>query len=700
MPSPARLDVQPRWVTALDLLVEVLLLGFAVFTAVHLVGAEAGWTVRTTGVLWLFLAAPSMAAFAWWGWRSSVPPSSATGPEPGDEPLRTALLHRWPGGTAFALLAALAAVMCAVSGSPGFTVFWALALLLALVSVVTWTRSADGAPGPADVTPRDRSPVPWAHVVALLVAVGLGVFVLYVLNPSRDDVYYLNRAAWVAEHGTFPSRDTMFGPQTFPATYGAGLPIAALEEAYGTLARLVGVRAAGVAYLVANPLFAFLSVWSLWRLVRAWAPRRGVLALVVAVAVPLFTGSGLLGEFAYAREWQGKVVVILLVMPLAWVHLTRLARGLPDAPSTAPSTAGSTAWSVAVLGVLGAAWCGLTVTAPIFAGLLAGVGILGAALLPGVRRPLGLGALALLAAPLLTGLATVLASKGPVAEENYVSQPSLVWSKVLGDDLPVVALLGFALLVGPLLVRDRVGRLLASLAGLVTLAVLLPGVVDLLEAATGTGPIAVRMLFTAPWPVLVGLLATADVPASLRTRAPAATLGVVAGVVALALLVSTGTAVWSRGAKAFLESAPTWKVKSSDRTRVEAVLAEHPGLGPVLLPASVSRALAVTTTRTYSVVPRDYYIQFVQEPRAQHRARYVFRRFMDPTIKDPVPPVLARAMQTLDVTLACVPGRAGRQQAELRTIGLTGERRLAGMVCFDGPGTGALTPPAGRAPAR
>ena len=102
----------------------------------------------------------------------------------------------------------------------------------------------------------------------------------------------------VAEHGTFPSRDTMFGPQTFPATYGAGLPVAALEEAYGSLARLFGVPAAGLAYLVANPLFAGLSVWSAWRLLRAWAPRRALLGLVVAVAVPLFAGSGLLGEFA------------------------------------------------------------------------------------------------------------------------------------------------------------------------------------------------------------------------------------------------------------------------------------------------------------------------------------------------------------------------------------------------------------------
>ncbi|GAA1920804.1 hypothetical protein GCM10009815_14350 [Nocardioides marmoribigeumensis] len=688
--------------TVLDLLVEVLLVGFAVFTVVHLLGAELGWTVRTTGVLWLFLGAPAMAGFAWWGTRTAAAvPSPAPSPAPatatGDGDGRSVGLLV---GTGFALLSALVGVMCAVSGAPGFTVFWALGLLLALVSVVAWSRGSGlarrPAPPPAPSALRTAgATASWAHVVALVLAVGLGVFVLFVLNPSRDDVYYVNRATWVAQHGTFPSRDTMFGPQTFPATYGAGLPVAALEEAYGSLARLFGIPAAGFVYLVANPVLAGLSVWSAWRLVRAWAPRRALLALVVAVAVPLFSGTGLVGDFGYAREWQGKVVVILLVMPLVWVHLTRLARGAPAA------------WSVAVLGVLGAAWCGLTVTAPIFGGVLAGVGLLGALLLPGVRRPLGLGALALLAAPLLTGVATVLTSKGPVAEENYVSEPALVWGRVLGTDLPVVALLGFALLVGPLLVRSREGRLLAALAGVVSLAMLVPGLFDVLEALTSTGPIALRLLFTAPWPVLVGLLVTVALPPGLARRGTTHLPGVVAAVVVLGLLVGTGTAVWSSGAEAVLASSPTWKVKVEARRHVEALLATDPGPGPVLLPAAEGRVLAIMSTRTFSVVPRDYYIQFVQEPQEQHRARYAFRRFVVPSVKDPVPPVLARALETLDVTLACVPEGARRQQAELRTIGLPDERRVGGMVCFDGPGTGTLpqvtppvTPPAGRAPAR
>ena len=684
MPSSpsARTTTQPRWVAGVDLLGEVLLAGFAVYTVVHLVAAEAGWSVRTAGVLWLFLGLPTMAGLAWWGHRSSTDAPAALTP------------GRTPRGqtTGFVALAALAALGCARLTGHAFLLPWALALVLAGVSVVTWWRSPGSAhpPRPTQEAPApvdDDRPAPWAHLAVLLLAVGLGVFVLFVLNPSRDDVYYVNRATWVAEHGTFPDRDTMFGPQTFPGTYGTGLPVAALEEAYGSLARLFGVPAASLAYLVANPVFVSLSVWSTWRLVRSWAARRHLAALVVAVAVPLLTGTGLLGEFGFAREWQGKVVVILLVMPLVWVHLTRLARGAPPA------------WSAVVLGILGVAWCGLTITAPIFAGLLAGIGILGAVLLPDVRRPLGLGALALLAGPLLTGMATVLTSKGPVAEENFISEPSLAWVKVLGDDRVPVVLLGLALLVGPLLVADRAGRLVAALASAVTLAVLAPGVFDLLDAATGSGPIAVRMLFTAPFPVLVGLLVTAPLVASpaarLSSRSTALLPGLVAGGLVVALLAATGTSVWSRGSRASLVSSPTWKITAEDRARAEAVVAEDPGPGPVLLPPAESRALAVTTTRVFAVVPRDFYLQFLHEPRAQREARYALRRFIDPTRRDPRPPALAVALQTLDVSLVCVPGRARGQQDELRRIGLSGRHRLAGMVCFDG-----VTPPAGRAPAR
>ncbi len=685
----------PRWVRALDLAVEVLLAAFAVFAVVHLLGAESGWGARTTGVLWLFLAAPATAALAWWGWRSP-----ATGPPPpGSAEVRPGSPS--PGTRAARVVVFVAPAVVAAVGltrAETFTASWVLAVLLALGSVVVWSRQARP---PNAARPPDGAP-PAAHLphlVALALAVGVAVLMLFVLNPSRDDVYYLNRAVWVAEHGTFPSRDTMFGPLTYPATYGAGLPVAALEEAYGSLARLLGVPAAGLAYLAANPLLAGLSVWTTWRLVRTWASRRALPALLVAVAVPLLAGTGLLGEFGYAREWQGKVVVILLVMPLAWVHLTRLARG-----------SGPAAWSVTMLGVLGVAWCGLTITAPIFAGLLAGVGLLAALLLPGRRRPLGLGALALLAAPLLTGVATVLSSSGPVAEENYVSEPALVWAKVLGDDRAVVALLGLALLVGPLLARTREARLLAALAAVVTLAVMLPGVFALLDALTGSGPVAVRMLFTAPWPVLAGLLVTVPGPAALAARvpargsAPAAVAPVLLPTVVLGLVLgllgATGTPVWSPEAGASLSSSPTWKVKADDRHAVAAVLAEDPGPGPVLLPPGESRALAVTTTRTFAVVPRDFYVQFVDEPQDEREARFAFRRFMDPTRKDPTRRMLAQSLETLDVTLACVPGRARKQQRTLRAVGLTGRRDVAGLVCFDGPGTGSLTPRAGRAPAR
>lgn len=702
----------PAWVAALDLALELVLVAFAVYSVVHLAGAELGWSVRTTGLAWLMAAAPVVVAGGWWGWRVfrtvlPDPPDPSPDPSPDSPPLaggrRGRVLQVLTGPRAAPVLLAGAVLAAAgmALGGVAFTVGWLVGTLVAALGVVVVAARfhagpTEPAPPPPDawVPPRvpERLRPHLPHLLAALLAVAVGVFVLFVLNQSRDDVFYVNRAAWVAERGTFPERDTMFGPLTYPTTYGAGLPIAALEEAYGTVARLLGLRAATVAYLLLNPLAAAAAVWATWRLVRAWAPRRHLLVLLVAVALPLTTGAALIGEFGYVRLWQGKVVVLLVVLPIVWVHLTRLLRHAP-----APW------WSVTMLLALGVAWSGLTVTSPIFGVVVMGLGLVAALLLPWGRLPAVAGAVALGLAPLAVGVATVLTSDGPVAEEAFVSDPEKAWLKVFGDDRLLLAVVALALLVGPHLARGVSARLLAALTGLLTFVMLVPGVFSLLDTVTGAGPIAVRLLLLAPVPVLVGLLAAAPLPDAVRSRGPRTsrwTAVLPAGVV-LAVLAVSGTPVWSAGARASLEPQPTWKVKPWQKASVEALLAEFTGPGPVVLPPQESRVLAITTTRLVSVVPRDYYVQFLEEPKAQRNARFALRRLMDPGMRDPRPEMLLRSLDALDVTLVCSTDDDARQIALLREVGLAGERPIGDMVCFDGPGTvPVVTPPAGRAPAR
>ena len=144
------------------------------------------------------------------------------------------------------------------------------------------------------VRPNRRTPPSPAgareHASALLMSAALAAFMLFVRNPSADDVYYVNRSAWVAERGSFPLQDTMFGPEKHPTPYGSGLPVTSIEELLGALAHLLGVEGASVVYLVAMPVFVLMSGWVTWRLVESWAARSRLLVLALALRPPAVRG--------------------------------------------------------------------------------------------------------------------------------------------------------------------------------------------------------------------------------------------------------------------------------------------------------------------------------------------------------------------------------------------------------------------------
>ena len=292
-----------------------------------------------------------------------------------------------------------------------------------------------------------------------------------------------------------------------------------------------------------------------------------------------------------------------------------------------------------VLGVLGVAWCGLTVTAPLFALPVALVAVVAALLAPGDRRWLLLGATALVAAPLLTGVATLITNPGgPVAETEYIRTAGEAWSRVMGADDVLVGLLVLGVLAGPLLVRAGTSRVLAATATVALFLAASPGVIALLDAATGAGPIAPRLMLVAPVHVLVALLVTIRVPLRSRGRLTAALLrrqdALLAGLV-LSVLAASGTVAWDPGISASVATRPTWKVPEEALTNVRLLLAEDPGPGPVLLPEHEMRALAVTTTRTFAVVPRTFYVALLDETPPRHAAREILRRFVDEERRDP-----------------------------------------------------------------
>ena len=122
-------------------------------------------------------------------------------------------------------------------------------------------------------------------------------------------------------------------------------------------------------------------------------------------------------------------------------------------------------------------------------------------------RTLLLGGALMVVGPVVSGLAVIAFSTEAVGGEDPTplsARASFV--RMLGEVGPMVALALVALAVAPLLARRGAPAVLAGASALVGVLVYAPGVLDLINAVTGSGPILWRMLYVAPVPVLVGLL--------------------------------------------------------------------------------------------------------------------------------------------------------------------------------------------------
>jgi len=629
----------PPWVRLAHAAVDGAVLAFALWTLLYGAALAVRWNAWTLGEVWVPVAVLVVAACVTreaLRLRRAAPPPAVVSVARHRSPGRRVGHHVALGlGLALALLTAVLAF-----GAPlrDFRALWAAGLAAAaLLGGFAVTRRAarerttDGAVGSL------------SHAAAAAMTLGLAVFTMFVRNPNSDDIYYVNRAVWVAQHGTFTLRDTIFSPGVYPSTYG--LPVASIEGLLGSLAHLFGLGGATFGYLVAAPVFVVLAAWSLWRLVCGWAPRRPLLVFAAAIVVTLWCATGTVGDFSYARIWQGKVLGVCLVVPLAWVYLTRLARA---------TGAADRAWTMFLLLGLGLAFVGLSTTGVIMAPVIAAAVVLATLLL---RRAGGLrlaaGGVLFAVGPVVAGLAVLLSTPQVRDVWQKTKPPPEAFVRVVGADPWLAALLVVGLLVGPVLVRNREGRALAAAASFTVFVVLTQGLFGLLDAVTGAGPIDYRLLLLGPVPALVGLLLSAPLPEVLPAlvRWPAVAVAT-AGLVALVTV--TGTPVWSGAVGATLTSHPTWKAHLVTLPDLKAVLALHPGAGPVLLPRGAMATMALLTTRTFAVAPRRFYLHGLPPEAAEVVARKVLLRVVDPAMAG-LPPLrrVERALPAVHVSLAC-----------------------------------------------
>lgn len=671
----------PVWVAVADGLLDGSVVAFGVWTLFYEVALVRGASATTTIYLWLPAAVLVLAACTWRAVRHAdrepipdgEPPVAASGPEDGgpatlDAPRparsRGRLAHH-----ALALGAVAAALGAAVLACyrPGEDFLRMLALLGVAAALLTLRTAAGGRV--LGALPRLRGAT---HALAGLTALGVSTFVMFVREEDADDVYYVNRSTWTAEHGSFSLRDTMFGPETLPSIYGGGPPIPSIEGLLGAIARVTALTAAEVTYLAVPPAACLLAIWASWRLVRAWAPRRHLLVLLAAIGFSLMSATGTVGDFSYTRMWTGKVMGIVIVVPLAWVYFTRIAARRGTSPR----------WDLFMLVACGLAFVGTTSTSSLMAPVISSaVGL--AALLnrEGFWRQV-VGAAAFSLAPVISGLAVVLLSDGFHGESPVAPEPWQAFARAMGSDPWIVAIAVLAMVAGSLLTRSRAAVALAGSSVVVTLATLVPGVPTLMNDLIGTGLIHYRLLLVPPTAILVGMLLAVPLPRAIPVPVRAV---VVAGLTAAlaALLAFGGTSAWSRDVGARLTSSPELKVHHFAVDDVEEMLALDPG-SPVLLPAPHMQVLTVLSTETYSVVPRVFYLKGFPES-GHPDERHTLFRFSVTANEPPRKEAVIHALRTLDVALVCVPPDNRRRIAILRDAGYGDRQRAADLVCFSAP---------------
>lgn len=550
--------------------------------------------------------------------------------------------------------------------------------------VMAWlrVRSRTAQPQiPAGVVPAEPRPVGGrsalaghADLIAGIVASGLAVGSMFVLRTSSDDVYYVNVSAWISEHGHVPLRDTLFGPQTLPSTYGGGFPIQSIEALSGALAGLLGLRAGAVVYLLVAPLCAFASIWVVWQLARAWSRHAALPTFGYAVGFVISGTGGAYRSYSIDGVWQGKSMAVAILMPLIWLYATRLARTRDRH------------W-ILMLALAGVAFVGLTSTASLLGLMIASAIALAAVL--SRNGALLVGALALAVPPMAGGLA-VLVLPGRVGGRSAIAQAPWAALHTAYGARPVLAAVTIAaVLLGPLVVKRTRAALLIWCSTVASLTVLMPGALTLLNAATQSGPVDWRLLLSTPVPVLLGLLAASATTWARRAAARSAVPQLAAGVVAVSIVATfglAGTPLWASTPK--LSTRPAWKVDPEAFTNVRALLATDPSrTGPMLLPPAEMGVLAVYTTRWFAVVPRELYLAGLDEPAQAAADRRTVLQLVAPHPGSITAVDVGDALHRLHVGTVCLRSSADAAARVVRMVGYSTFRPVGTLQCASWPGT-------------
>ena len=314
-----------------------------------------------------------------------------------------------------------------------------------------------------------------------------------------------------------------------------------------------------------------------------------------------------------------------------------------------------------------------------------------------------MGGVAVAVGPLVAGAVVVLFSTGVGGAEPVARTAEDSFRFVPGDVGAMVALVLVVLALAPLLARRGAPAALAGFSALGSVAAFSPGVLPLVNAVTGSGPILWRFLYCAPIPILVGLLLSLPVPrlgtspGAVRSEGTAgSTTGSAAGRLArspgppcwCSPSSRRGLPIWSHtghGGPVSVSDRPQWKLDVGALQDVR-LLARRGPEGDVLLPPTRMKVLTMYTTDFFPLVPRDWFIRQIHEPKKDRKAR----KLLYDVAAAEAPLRRRRGRRRagrLDVSLACT-GRSPRRAKVVdlyASAGYTKVEQVGTMACATRP---------------
>jgi hypothetical protein len=591
-------------------------LGFAWWTVCAHSVVAAGGSLRGlmllfagSGVAWLALARALRS-------RSHAAPPPPPPPQP--EPASPSWLQR--GAIVFAGAAAGFAL-----GYGNGVVAWALlvcALGIAAVPFLLLEPARLAAPL------HSRS----AELSLAAMAAFGALYTLGVHRPDTDDALYVNMAVAAVDLPGLPllSSDTLHGLTELPMV----LPIYRLhsyELWIGALSLLTGIPAVAVFHWIAaafaGALVPLAHAALFRRLTPAYWPISTAALLVVLVAVG--ETHRWYGNFAFVRMWQGKAILLFVLIPLVYTYAIRFA--------TRPDRASWLQLAAAQIAALGCS------SAALWAAPAAALMAMCSVLRPGRRgfRHLATGALAS-AYLIVAGLLLKSGMSESVPELAEAADP--IWGTIVGMagdpsqvERALATVLGqgrlYGLGIACLFVSwaccpPGMARRFAIALPLATALVLLDPLTEDWVSANLTGPVYWRAAWALPIPILLALVLVTP----LR-------LGGLVGRLACAALIATfalsvpSTSGFSRENGATL-SWPRLKLYPAHRW-AQRLNELAPGQ-PVVAPADVSTWIPVFHDHAHPLLVRHYLLS--QRHRLGEEAyteRLSMTRFVAGEARDP-----------------------------------------------------------------